>query len=133
MKNVVNFLTKQLTAEGPNLIVTEDGKKLYFLEVGFFTNTLEDFFAAFPEAQSEPSQRSLAKKIFANRREKNLYGILIDPENGEIIWSLRQVFFRREKDELIIKEAREVLVELADQFISEQVSPVVSFIKGRAR
>ena len=126
MINNLDFLRAQITANNINIVNAKGGLKLFYLEQYFETNTLADFLAAYSGLGSDSTRYSLAKKLFANTPEKNLYGLLINLQTAEIIWALRRDFFQKMEDEIIFKEADDVLFEWANRRMGSPISLVAA-------
>ena len=126
MINNLDFLRMQITANNINIVNAKGGLKLFYLEQYFETNTLADFLAAYPGLGSDSTRYSLAKKLFANTPEKNLYGLLINLQTAEIVWALRRDFFQKMEDEIIFKKADDVLFEWANRRMGNPISLVAA-------
>ncbi|MDD5168773.1 MAG: hypothetical protein PHN75_08145 [Syntrophales bacterium] len=130
MENVIDFLKSQIVADTSDFIITEDGQKFLYIECHFSTNVLTDFFTAYPQKEFDMVCRSLARKLFSSRQERNLYGLMIEPQTAKIVWAMRRDFFEKVNNEIQIKKAENILLEAADKELGEKIS-LVSTVDGK--
>jgi len=126
MTNSLDFLRAQIIANNTNIVNAKGGLKLFYLEQYFETNTLLDFLTAYPELGFNSTRYSLAKKLFANTPEKNLYGLLVNPQTMEIVFALRRDFFQKTEDDIIFKTADDILFEWTNRRMGNPVSLVAA-------